>query len=127
MNVQKLNTSEVANTETVMADNEYLDPPLPQDILNVFSVADLSSHSSSDSAGYKRVWLKVKVIRCYILYVGEYPDTYSRTLSISLNRREISSNMAVTVAIFPKIYANAIIRHEQKKEILSHATSVINK
>ena len=34
--------------------------------------------------------------------------------------------MAVTGAISPKKYANAITRHEQKK-ILSHATSVGNK
>ena len=35
--------------------------------------------------------------------------------------------MAVTGAILPKRYANVITRHEQKKEILSHATSVGNK
>ena len=35
--------------------------------------------------------------------------------------------MAVTSTIFPKQYANAITRHEQKKTILSHATSVGNK
>ena len=32
VNIQQQNTSEVANTETVMADNEYLEPPPPQDI-----------------------------------------------------------------------------------------------
>ena len=35
--------------------------------------------------------------------------------------------MTVTGAIFPKTYANTITRHEQKKKILSHATSVGNK
>ena len=35
--------------------------------------------------------------------------------------------MAVTDTIFPKQYANAITRHEQKKTILSHAKSVGNK
>ena len=35
--------------------------------------------------------------------------------------------MAVTGAIFPKQYANAITLYEQKKIILSHATSVGNK
>ena len=35
--------------------------------------------------------------------------------------------MAVTGTIFPKQYANAITRHEQKKKMLSHATSVGNK
>ena len=35
--------------------------------------------------------------------------------------------MAVTGAIFPKKYANAMTRNEQKKKILSHATSVGNK
>ena len=29
VNIQQQTTSEVADTETVMADNEYLDPPLP--------------------------------------------------------------------------------------------------
>ena len=31
-NIQQPNTSEVANTETVMAGNEDIDPPPPQDI-----------------------------------------------------------------------------------------------
>ena len=35
--------------------------------------------------------------------------------------------MAVTGTNFPKQYANAITRYEQKKTILSHATSVGNK
>ena len=35
--------------------------------------------------------------------------------------------MAVTGTIMPKQYANVITRHEQKKNILSHATSVGNK
>ena len=35
--------------------------------------------------------------------------------------------MAVTGIIFPKLYANVITRHKQKKKILSHATSVGNK
>ena len=43
---------EVADTETVMADNEDLDSPPPQDISNVFAAVDLSSCSSSDSAKY---------------------------------------------------------------------------
>ena len=49
MNIQKQTTSEVADTETVMGDNEELDLPPPQDILNVFAAADLSSCSSYDS------------------------------------------------------------------------------
>ena len=35
--------------------------------------------------------------------------------------------MAVTGTIFPKQYANVITRHEQKKKMLSHATSIENK
>ena len=35
--------------------------------------------------------------------------------------------MAVTGTILPKLYANLITRHEQKKKIFSHATSVGNK
>ena len=50
-----------------MADNEELDTPQPQYISNVFVAADLSSCSSSDSAKYKRAWLKAKEIRSYIL------------------------------------------------------------
>ena len=38
-NIQQPTTSEVANTETVIADNEELDPSSPQDILNVFAAA----------------------------------------------------------------------------------------
>ena len=36
VNIQQQTASEVANTETLMADNEDLDPPPPQDISNVF-------------------------------------------------------------------------------------------
>ena len=63
MNIQQQSTSEVADTETVMADNEELDPPLPQDISNVFAAEEWSSHSSSDSTKYKCAWLEAKVIR----------------------------------------------------------------
>ena len=55
LNIQQLTTSEVANIDTVMAYNEDLDPPLPQDISNVFAVADLLPHSSSDSDKYINV------------------------------------------------------------------------
>ena len=49
MDIQQQCTSEVSNTYTVMADNEKLDLPPPQDIPNVFAAVDLSSHSSYDS------------------------------------------------------------------------------
>ena len=45
-----------------MDDNEELDPPPPQYILNVLVAADLSSLTLSDSDKYKRAWLKAKVI-----------------------------------------------------------------
>ena len=73
-NIQQQTTSGVADTDTVMADNEDIDPPLPQDISNVFTVTDLSSHSSSDSNKYKRAWLKARVIRSSILSGVECPD-----------------------------------------------------
>ena len=39
VNIQPPNTSKVSNTETVMAYNEDIDPPPPQDISNVFAAA----------------------------------------------------------------------------------------
>ena len=82
----------------------------------MFSSAEFSSQSSSDSAKYKRACYKARVIRSSILSDGESPDACSRALSIALNHKEIASTMAVTGAISPKIYANAITRHEQKKK-----------
>ena len=73
MNIQQQTASQVANIDTVMADNEENHPPQPQDILNVFAAADLLSLSSSDSAKYKRAWLKAKVTRSSILSSVEYP------------------------------------------------------
>ena len=108
VNIQQQNTSEVTNIDTVMAYIEYLDLPPPQDISNVFAEADLSSHLSSDSNKYKRAWIKVKVIRSSILSAGECPDACSRKLSIVPNHKEIAFIMAVTGAISPKQYANAI-------------------
>ena len=70
-----------------MSDNEYLGPPPPQDISNVFAATELLSHSSSDSAKYKRVRIKAKVIRSYILSAGEFPDVCSRVLSIVTNNK----------------------------------------
>ena len=58
MNIQQPPTSEVAITETVMSNDEDLDPPPPQDISNMFAEADLLSQSSSGSAKYKRRWQK---------------------------------------------------------------------
>ena len=93
----------------------------------MFAAEDLSSCSSSDSAKYKCAWLKAKVIRSSILSAGEFTCACSRALSIALNHKEISSIMALTGAILPKIYAGVITRHEQNKTILSHAISVGNK
>ena len=39
VNIKQQTTSEVASTETLMADNEDLYHPLPQDISNVFAAA----------------------------------------------------------------------------------------
>ena len=63
MNIQQKNTPEVTDIDTVMAYNEDLYPPPPQDISNLFAAAELSSCSSSNSDKYKRAWIKVKVIR----------------------------------------------------------------
>ena len=70
MNIQQQTTLEVVNIETVMADNEELYPPTPQDIYNVFAAADLLSHSSSDSAKYKCDWIKEKKNRSSIYLLG---------------------------------------------------------
>ena len=82
----------------------------------MFAAAELSSQSSYDSVKYKRVWHRAKGITSFILSSGESPDECSRALSISLNHKEIASIMAVTGTIFPKLYANAITRHKQKKK-----------
>ena len=102
VNIQQRNTLEVEDTETVMADNEELDPPSPQDILNVFAAVDLSSLSTYDSAKYKRAWIKEKLIRSSILSAGECPDAISGALSIPLNHKEISPIIALTGATSPK-------------------------
>ena len=70
MNIKLPTTSEVANTETVMAYNEDIDLPPPQDISNMFAAEEFSSHSSYDSNKYKPAWLKAKVIRSSILSSG---------------------------------------------------------
>ena len=116
VDIQQPTTLEVSNTETVMAYTEGIDLSPPQDLSNMFSAADFSSQSSSDSDKYKRAWHKAKVIRSYILSAGKIPEAFSRELSIALNHKEISSIMLVTGAILPKIYANVITRHEQKKK-----------
>ena len=67
MNIQPQTTSEVSNTETVIAYNEDLDLPPPQDILNVFASSDLSSHSSFESNKYKCAWMRGELIRSSIL------------------------------------------------------------
>ena len=53
-----------------MAGNEDIDTPPPQDILNVFAAADLSSQSSYDTVKYKRAWNREKGIRSSILSYG---------------------------------------------------------
>ena len=87
INPTQRTTPEVDNTEIVMAYNEDLDLPSPQDISGVFAVADLSSCSSSDSAKYKCAWFKAKVIRSFILSAGECPYACCRLLSIALNHK----------------------------------------
>ena len=119
VNIQQPITSEVANTETVMAGNEDIDTPPPQDLSNVFAATDLLSQSSYDTVKYKRAWHRAKGIHYYILSSGESPGTHSRALSIVMNHREIASIMAVTGTIFPKQYANETTQNEQKKYIVT--------
>ena len=78
VNIQQQTTSEVADTETVMSYNEDLDPPLSQDISNVFAAADLLSYSLYDSNRYKLAWPKAKVIHSFIVSSGECPGAFSR-------------------------------------------------
>ena len=85
-----------------MAGNEDIDTPPPQNILNVFAAAGLSSQSSYDTVKYKRAWHRAKGICSSILSSGESPDARSRALSIAMNHKEIESIMAVTGIIFPK-------------------------
>ena len=87
MNIQQPTTSELSDTDTVMAFNTDLDPPSPQDISIFFATAKLSSHSSSDSAKYNRAWIKARVIRSSILSDGECADACSKAISIALNHK----------------------------------------
>ena len=70
-----------------MSYNEEIDPPPPQNILNVFAAGDLSSRSSSDRDKYKCGWIKEKVIRSSILSTGGCTDACSRSLFIALNHK----------------------------------------
>ena len=51
-----------------MGYNEDIDPPLPQDISNLFAAADFSSQSSYDTVKYKPAWHRAKGIRYSLLY-----------------------------------------------------------
>ena len=72
MNIQQQTTSGLSDTETVMADNEELDPPPPQDVSNLFEAVELSSRSSSDSDKYKSAWINAKVISSSHLFSGVF-------------------------------------------------------
>ena len=74
----------------------------------MLAAADLLSRSPSDSIKYKRVWLKAKVISSSILSDEECPYACSIALSIVPNHKKVTSIMAVTGAISPKQYVNAI-------------------
>ena len=87
VNIQQQNISEVADTETLIADNEELDPPQPKDISNVFAAEEFSYCSSSDPAKYKHAWIKAKVISTSILYDVKCSDACSRALFIALNHK----------------------------------------
>ena len=76
-NIQQPTTSELDNTETLMAYNKDLDSPPLHDISNVFAVADLSSQSSYDSVKYKHACHRTKGIRSFIVSSGEIPDACS--------------------------------------------------
>ena len=67
----------------------------------MFAAADLSSCSSSDSAKYKRAWIKVKVIRSSILSAVECPNACSRALYIAPNHKETAPIMVGDRRHFP--------------------------
>ena len=70
-----------------MGYNEDIDTLPPQDMLNVFAVADLLSQSSYDTVKYKHSWHRAKGICSSILSSGKIPDAQNRALSIVLNHR----------------------------------------
>ena len=114
------------NTMKTLVNNEEEEPPLPQDLTNVFEAADLSSRSSSKSSQYKSDWHKAKKIRASILSAGAHDDC-SRALSIALNHKDISPIITKTGAIVPQEYAGVLQQYKQKKKMIADATSVGDK
>ena len=73
----------------MVADNEDIDLPPPQEVSNVFAATDLSSCSSYYSNKYICGCLKAKLIRSCILFDRECPDACSRALSIAPNHEKL--------------------------------------
>eukprot|EP00978_Attheya_sp_CCMP212_P001878 scaffold3890_cov33-Attheya_sp.AAC.6 len=101
-----------------------IDPPVPQDLSNVFAASGLSSYTSTSSAEYKRSWRKAQAIKQSILSTGDTTEECSKALFIALTHPSMQPIFAITGAIVPQQFASAIQFQEQKAKLIKCATSI---
>eukprot|EP00978_Attheya_sp_CCMP212_P024273 scaffold76016_cov51-Attheya_sp.AAC.2 len=100
-----------------------LDPPVPQDLSNVFAASGLSSYTSTSSAEYKRSWRKAQAIKESILSAGDTTEECSKALVLALTHPLMKPIFAISGAIVPPQFASAIQFQEQKAKLIKCATS----
>eukprot|EP00978_Attheya_sp_CCMP212_P017891 scaffold48234_cov60-Attheya_sp.AAC.5 len=100
-----------------------IDPPVPQDLLNVFAASGLSSYTSTSSAEYKRSWRKAQAIKESMLSAGDTTEECSKAVVLALTHPLMKPIFAITGAIVPPQFASAIKFQEQKAKLIKCATS----
>jgi hypothetical protein len=100
-----------------------IEPPLAQDLSNIFAASSSTSSIDKSSPEYKHAWRKAQKIKLAILAAGDTPEACSQSLSIALNHATLTTIVTITGAIVPRQFASALHQQVQKTKMLECATS----
>ena len=115
--------SSTAEINHVAPSTTVIEPPLAQDLSNIFAASSSTSSIDKSSPEYKHAWRKAQKIKLAILAAGDTPEACSQSLSIALNHASLTPIVTITGAIVPRQFASALHQQVQKTKMLERATS----
>jgi hypothetical protein len=111
-----------AEIDHLATSTTVIEPPLAQDLSNIFAASSSTSSMDKSSPEYKHAWRKAQKIKLAILAAGD-PEACSQSLSIALNHASLTPIVTITGAIVPRQFASALHQQVQKTKMLERATS----
>jgi hypothetical protein len=105
-----------AEIDHLATSTTVIEPPLAQDLSNIFAASSSTSSMNKSSLEYKHAWRKAQKIKLAILAAGDTPEACSQSLSIALNHASLTPIVSITGAIVPRQFASALHQQERKRK-----------